>query len=81
MFFSLSSSSPFYSFQAHTANVCHLSLSNLSTILSCGWDDTAKVFKEGKQILSFKHANLGIWALLQIPSHYVTIGANKSIVL
>jgi len=71
--------SPSYTLIGHENNVCYVQGAADGIIYTCSWDGTARIWKDGAEIMALRHEEHGIWHVMPVPCGYVTFGADKSI--
>ena len=74
----LPSETPTYTLVGHENNVCFVTTLDDGTIISSSWDGSARVWKEGKEVVKMQQEK-GIWGVVPVPLGYATLGADKTI--
>ena len=62
----------------HDKEVCFVSACENGKIISTGWDSTCRI-SNGTESYVLKHEQYAVWSAAEIPSGYVTCGADKTL--
>lgn len=81
--FDFNSPEPIMKLEGHTGTVCSLDAGKFGTILSGSWDKTAKVWINGKIVMSFDDHEAAVWTVKMLPDRglMLTGSADKTIKL
>jgi len=81
--FDFNSPEPIWKLEGHTGTVCALDAGKFGTILSGSWDKTARVWINGKVVMTLDDHEAAVWAVKMLPDRglMLTASADKTIKL
>lgn len=70
---------PMVTLIGHEDRVCYVTATDDGTIISTSWDSTCRIWKSPEDPIVLRHEQFAIWAAVDTPQGYVTLGADKTL--